>query len=130
MKVKHVERSQEIQVQEQEIARKEKELEAKVKRLAEAKKYEMEKIAEANRIKTVLEAEAASEAKVKRGCVTPILGDCVTSVVISLQIMQGDARAYAIEVKGEAEADQMAKKADAWNEYEKAALVDMVLKVS
>ena len=39
------------------------------------------------------------------------------------------AEAYAIEVKAKAEAEQMAKKADAWKEYQEAALVDMMLKV-
>ena len=32
-------------------------------------------------------------------------------------------------MKAKAEAEQMAKKADAWNEYKEAALVDMMLKV-
>ena len=36
---------------------------------------------------------------------------------------------YAVEVKAKAEAEQMAKKADAWKEYQEAALVDMMLKV-
>lgn len=49
MQVKVVERAQEIQVQEQEILRKEKELEATVRRPAEAEKYRLEKLAEANR---------------------------------------------------------------------------------
>ena len=40
-----------------------------------------------------------------------------------------EAEAYAIEVKAKAEAEQMAKKADAWKEYQEAALVDMMLKV-
>merc|ERR1712098_607509 len=39
------------------------------------------------------------------------------------------AEAYAIEVKAKAEAEQMAKKADAWKEDKEAALVDMMLKV-
>ena len=43
--------------------------------------------------------------------------------------MRGEAEAYAIEVKAKAEAEQMAKKADAWKEYQEAALVDMMLKV-
>ncbi len=43
--------------------------------------------------------------------------------------MQGEAEAYAIEVKAKAEAEQMAKKADAWKEYKEAALVDMMLQV-
>ena len=33
----------------------------------------------------------------------------------------------AIEIKAKAEAEQMAKKADAWKEYQEAALVDMML---
>lgn len=49
MQVKVIERAQEIQVQEQEILRKEKELEATVRRPAEAEKYRLEKLAEANR---------------------------------------------------------------------------------
>ena len=43
---------------------------------------------------------------------------------------QGEAEAYAIEVKAKAEAEQMAKKADAWKEYKEAALVDMMLQVA
>jgi hypothetical protein len=35
----------------------------------------------------------------------------------------------ALQVKAKAEAEQMAKKADAWKEYQEAALVDMMLKV-
>ena len=65
----------------------------------------MEKIAEANRQKIILEAEANAEAKA----------------------VKGEAEAYAIEIKAKAEAEQMAKKADAWKEYQEAALVDMML---
>merc|ERR1712168_576236 len=107
MQVKGVERAQNISIQEQEIKRKEKELDSKVKKPAEAEKYRLEKIAEAERQKVVLEAEAEAEATALRG----------------------EAEAYAIEVKAKAEAEQMAKKADAWKEYKEAALVDMMLKV-
>merc|ERR1719376_1612936 len=107
MQVKVVERQQNIAIQEQEIMRKEKELDSKVKKPAEAEKYRLEKIAEADKQRIVLEAEAESEAKA----------------------LKGEAEAYAIEVKAKAEAEQMAKKADAWQEYKEAALVDMMLKV-
>merc|ERR1719357_1394008 len=107
MQVKVVERQQNISIQEQEILRKEKELESKIRAPAEAEKYRLEKIAEAEKARTVLEAEAEAEARAVRG----------------------EAEAYAIEVKAKAEAEQMAKKADAWKEYEEAALVDMMLKV-
>ncbi|CAG0924255.1 unnamed protein product [Notodromas monacha] len=105
MQVKVIERMQDINVQEQEIQRKLKELEATIKRPAEAEKYRLEKIAEANQKRCVLEAEAKAEA-------------------IRLK---GDAEAFAIEARAKAEAEQMAKKADAWKEYKEAAMVEMML---
>lgn len=41
--------------------------------------------------------------------------------------MKGEAEAFAIEAKAKAEAEQMARKAAAWKQYEDAAVVDMVL---
>jgi len=49
MQVQVVERTQQITLQEQEIIRKEKELEAKIKKPAEAEKFRLEKLAEAQR---------------------------------------------------------------------------------
>lgn len=49
MQVQVVERTQQIALQEQEIIRKEKELDAKVKKPAEAEKYRLERLAEAHR---------------------------------------------------------------------------------
>ncbi len=49
MQIKVVERSQQIQVQEQEIVRRERELDATVRKPAEAEKYKLEKLAEANK---------------------------------------------------------------------------------
>ena len=85
LQVKVVERQQNISIQEQEIMRKEKELDSKVKKPAEAEKYRLEKIAEAEKQRIVLEAEAESEAKA----------------------LKGEAEAYAIEVKAKAEAEQV-----------------------
>ena len=96
-----------LELEEQEIQRKEKELDSKIRKPAEAEKFKLETIAEAQKQKCILEAEAEAEA-------------------IALK---GDAKAFAVEAKAKAEAEQMAKKADAWNEYGKAALMDMMLKV-
>jgi len=49
MQITVVERSQKIQIQEQEIIRRERELDAKVRKPAEAEKFRLEKIAEANK---------------------------------------------------------------------------------
>lgn len=105
MGIKITERAQQIKVEQEEISRQEKVLEANVRLPADATKYKMEKLAEANYQKVVLEAEAAAESvKVK-----------------------GEAEAFAIEAKAKAEAEQMVKKADAWKEYQEAAMVDMFL---
>ena len=58
-----------------------------------------------SRNRVILEAEAESEA---------------------IQV-KGEAEAYAIEAKAKAEAEQMAKKADAWKDYQDAAMIDMIL---
>nr|XP_056707984.1 flotillin-1 isoform X1 [Euleptes europaea] len=105
MQVLVVERSQQIQIQEQEIICKERELESKVKKPAEAERFRLEKLAEAERSQLIMQAEAEAESvKVK-----------------------GEARAYAIEAKARADAEQMAKKAEAFQQYQEAAMVDMLL---
>ncbi|GFS22925.1 flotillin-1 [Elysia marginata] len=105
MQVTVIERAQQIQVQDQEITRRERELDSQVKKPAEAEKFRLEKLAEANRMRVIMEAEAEAEA-IK---------------------MKGEAEAFAIEARAKAEAEQMAKKADAWKDYQDAAMVDMVL---
>lgn len=54
MQISVIERAQQIQIQDQEIIRRERELEATVKKPAEAEKYRLEKIADANRFVTLL----------------------------------------------------------------------------
>ncbi|CAL8089306.1 unnamed protein product [Orchesella dallaii] len=105
MQIKVVERQQEISIQEQEIQRKQKELDAVIRRPAEAEKYRLEKIAEAHRNRVILEAEAESEA---------------------IRI-KGDAEAFSLEAKGKAEAEKLARKAEAYKLYKDAAVTEMLL---
>ncbi|KAI4453362.1 flotillin-related [Holotrichia oblita] len=102
-----IERKQQIAVADQEIVRQERNLDAKIRRPAEAEKFRLEKIADANRKRVLLEAEAEAES-VK---------------------LKGEAEAFAIVTKANAEAEAMAKKAEAWNQYQKAATVSMLLEV-
>lgn len=60
MQVKVIERTQQIQLQEQEITRRERELEATVRKPADAEKYRLEKIAEANRYVTVHQFQSSN----------------------------------------------------------------------
>ena len=106
-KIVEIERKQQIAIQEQEIQRKERELDANVKQPAMAEKYKKEQLAKGQAMKIVNEAEAEA-------------------LAIKLK---GDAEAAAINAKAKAEAEQMALKAKAWQQYQDAALVDMVLQV-
>jgi flotillin len=90
---------------EQEIIRRERELEAQVKQPAKAEKYRMETLAAAQKNRLILEAEATAEAIRARG----------------------EAEAFAINAKAQADAEAMQKKAAAWEKYQGAAVVDMVL---
>ncbi|XP_029346993.1 flotillin-1 isoform X2 [Acyrthosiphon pisum] len=105
MQIDVVERTQQIAVQEQEIQRRERELEATVRRPAEAEKFRLEKLAQANRTRIILEAEAEAE---------------------TLRL-KGEAESFAIQAKAKADAEQAMKKAEAWKEYKKAAIINMVL---
>ncbi|CAG7726937.1 unnamed protein product [Allacma fusca] len=105
MQIKVVEREQDIAVQEQEIQRMQRQLDATVRRPAEAEKYRLEKLAEANRNRVILEAEAQAEA---------------------IRI-KGEAEAIAMEAKGSADADRLTRKAEAYKLYKDAAVVELLL---
>ncbi|XP_063791862.1 flotillin-1-like [Pseudophryne corroboree] len=105
VQVQVVERGQQVMLQEQEISRREKEMEARIKKPAEAERYRLEKLAEAERMKLITSAEAEAE---------------------SIRV-KGEAEAYAIEVRARADAKQMYKKAEAFEEYKEASIVDMLL---
>lgn len=49
------------------------------------------------------------------------------SLSSSLRQIKGEAEAFAVEAKGRAEAEQMAKKAEAFQQYKDGAMVDMLL---
>ena len=103
MNIDIVDRMKQIEIQEKEIERRRRELDSRIRAPAEAEKYKAEILANAAKMRTILEAEAQSEA-------------------IALK---GDAEAYAIGCRGTAESEQMAKKADAFKEYGKAAKLDI-----
>lgn len=104
--VRLIERQKQISVMEQEIVRRERELESRVRKPAIAEKYRTETLAEAEKNRMILEAEAKAEAIRARG----------------------EANAYAIQAKAEAEAEAMQKQAEAFEKYGSAAMLDLVLK--
>ena len=111
-----VERAKQIELQEQEIQRRERELEATVRKPAEAERYRIETIAEGDRNAVVANAIAEAEATRRQG-------EAQAEVIR----LTGQAEAEAIEAKGAAEAAAMQLKAEAWKQYGEAAVIQQVL---
>jgi flotillin len=105
VRVRQVEKEGEIKVQEAEILRHEKELIATVLKGAEVERQRVEMIAEASRRKLMIEADGNATAT----------------------RLQGEAEAEIILKKGEAEAKAMSVKAEAYQEWNQAAVVDKLI---
>lgn len=111
-----VERAKQIELQEQEIQRRERELEATVRKPAEAERYRIETLAEGDRNAVVANATAEAESTRRQG-------EAQAEVIR----LTGQAEAEAIEAKGAAEAAAMQLKAEAWKQYGEAAVIQQVL---
>ena len=105
VKVQQIEREQQIKVQEAEIVRVEKELIATVLKQAEVERKRIETLASAEKLRLTVEAEGQAAATKARG----------------------EAEADIIFKKGDAEARAMNVKAEAFQEYNQAAVVDKLL---
>ena len=105
VKVQQVQKEQEIKVQEAEIQRREKELVATVLKQAEIERRRIETLAAAEKQRLIAEAEGHADAT----------------------RTQGEAEAEIIFKKGEAEAKAMNVKAEAYQEWNQAAVVDRLI---
>jgi flotillin len=105
VKVMQVEKEQQVKVQEAEILRREKELIATVLKQAEIERQRIETLAAAEKQRLIAEAEGHAS---------------------SIRA-QGEAEAEIIFKKGESEAKAMNVKAEAFQEYNQAAVIDKML---
>jgi flotillin len=105
VKVQQVEKEQQVKVQEAEIQRREKELIATVLKQAEIERQRIETLAAAEKQRLMVEAEGHAS---------------------SIR-QQGEAEAEIIFKKGDAEARAMNVKAEAYQEYNQAAVYDKLL---
>ena len=100
--IQQVQKEHEVKVQDAEIQRRERELNATVLKPAEAERQRIETLAEAEKQRLIMEAEGHASAI----------------------RAQGEAEAEIIFKKGEAEARAMNVKAAAYQEYNQAAVID------
>jgi flotillin len=105
VKVRQIEKEQEIKVQDAEIIRHERELIATILKQAEVERKRIETLAEADKQRQILEADGHASAI----------------------RAQGEAEAEIIFKKGDAEARAMNVKAEAYQQYNQAAVVDKLI---
>lgn len=118
VQIELIEKQKRIEVQEQEALRMEKELEATVRRPAEAEQYRIQTIASAQKFE--MEARAAGEAAAIRA-----RGEAEAEAIRA----RGLAEAEVVLQKGLAEAQAMEKKAAAWQQYNQAAVIQQIIEV-
>jgi flotillin len=105
VKIQQVQKEQEIKVQDAEILRRERELIATVLKQAEIERQKIQTLAEAEKQRLIMEAEGHAAAT----------------------RTQGEAEAEIVFKKGDAEARAMNVKAEAYQEYNQAAVVDKLI---
>ena len=105
VKVQQIEKEQQIKVQDAEILRRERELIATVLKPAEVERKRIETMAEAEKQRLIAEAEGHANST----------------------RAQGEAEAEIIFKKGDAEARAMNVKAEAYQEYNQAAVIDKLI---
>ncbi len=123
-------RQQEVLQEQEKVAERraaltDRELDTKVRKPADAARYQAEQEAEARRIAQVKEAEADAE----RSRLTGQGEKLHRSALADAVRIEGEADAAAIAAKGAAEAEAMQKKADAFAQYGDAAVLQMLVEV-
>jgi len=116
IQVEIVSKQKNIEVQQQETLRMEQELDATVRKPAEAERYRIQQLAEAQQLK--LKTEAIGEAEAIR-----LRGEAEADAARALGIAEADV----IRQKGLAEAEAARQKAEAWKEFTEAAILQQLL---
>ncbi|MDT2808080.1 flotillin family protein [Vagococcus lutrae] len=118
MEVKVIERQKQIELEEKEIIRREKQYDSEVKKKADADRYAREQEALASKAREVAEAEAEQ-----------FRVEAMAKANASEVRLAGQAAAEAILAKGQAEAEAKAKIAEAFKQYGEAAVLSMVIEI-
>lgn len=129
MQIQIIERQKQIELEEKEILRREKQYDSEVKKKADADRYSVVQAAEAEKAKQLAEADANKyriEAMAKAEA-EKIRIDGLAKA--EAQRAQGESEAEIIRLKGLAEAEAKQKIAEAFEQYGRAAILDMVIKM-
>jgi len=140
VQVQIIEKQKQIELQQQEILRKQRELEANVQKPADAERYKVETLANARKFQLETEAAGAASATKATGFasaeVAKATGFATADVAKATGIAEAEANkarglaeAAVIEAQGKATAEAMRMKADSFKQYNEAAVIEMIVRV-
>lgn len=127
VEVEIIEKTKRIELEQKEIERRQKELEATVQRPADAKKYEVERLAEAERFRLENIAEGQARSTRTTGLAAAEITQATGAAEASAVQARGLAEAEVVKQKGLAEAAGSMEKARAWQEYNEAAIAQLLI---
>jgi flotillin len=129
VQVQIVEKQKQIDLQQQEILRKQRELEANVQKPADAERYKVETLANARKYQLETEAAGAASATKATGFAGADVVKATGLAEADANKARGLAEASVIEAQGKATAEAMRLKAESFKQYNEAAVIEMIVRV-
>ena len=129
VQVSIIEKQKQIELQQQEILRKQRELEANVQKPADAERYKVETLANARKFQLEAEADGSAAAAKATGFANADVAKAVGMAEAEANKARGLAEAAIIEAQGKATAEAMRMKADSFKQYNEAAVVEMIIRI-
>jgi flotillin len=129
VQVQIIEKQKQIELQQQEILRKQRELEAMVQKPADAERYRVETLANATKFQLETEAAGAASAAKAKGFANADVAKATGIAEADANKARGLAEAAVIEAQGKATASAMQAKADSFKNYNEAAVIEMIVRI-
>src|SRR5215472_5765570 len=129
VQVNIVEKQKQIELQQQEILRKQRELEAMVQKPADAERYRVETLANAKKFQLETEAAGSASATKATGFASADVSKATGIAEAEANRARGLAEAAVIEAQGKATAEAMRVKAESFKQYNEAAVVEMIIRI-
>ena len=127
VQVSIIEKQKQIELQQQEILRRQRELEAQVQKPADAERYRVETLAAATKFQLETEAAGAASATKATGFARAEVVKVTGTAEADANKARGLAEAAVIEAQGAATAEAMRRKADSFKEYNQAAIIQLIV---
>ena len=129
MQIQIIERQKQIELEEKEILRREKQYDSEVKKKADADRYAIEQNAAAAKSREIAEADAEKYRIEARAHADAEKVRLDGQAKADSERAQGESEADIIRLKGLAEAEAKRKIAEAFEQYGQAAVLDMIVRM-